>query len=108
MEKKRNEGAKGFLIIECICGKRKAFCCKKPLWKYECTCGQRNELNDLVPVYMRCECGKYFHYMTNIDALQFTVNCPHCGTPVELELGSSGKAYVTMGKDYPAQRRKRK
>lgn len=102
-------GAKGFLILECCaCGKQKAFCSKKPIQRFECTCGQRTKLDDPVPVYMRCECGKSFRYMTNIDRLRFTANCPHCGSPVELELGNSGKAYITMGQGYSVQRRKKR
>lgn len=107
--KETRNGMIGFLIIECCaCGKQKAFCCRKPLYKYECTCGQRTKLVDMVPVYMRCECGKSFHYLTNTERLQFTANCPHCGSPVELELGNSAKAYITMGQGYPVNRRKKK
>ena len=104
----RTDGVKGFLIVECCaCSMEKAFFVKKELTRYECTCGQRTKLRDLVPVYMHCECGRSFRYMTNIDKLQFTVNCVHCETPVEVELGKSGREYVTMGHEYP-QRRKRK
>lgn len=110
MEQKKQtpDGVTGFLIIDCCaCGKIKAFCCKKPLNRYECTCGQRTKLRDLVPVYLRCECGKSFHYKTNTERLQFTANCPHCGSPVELELGASGKAYITMGQTEPKRRKRR-
>lgn len=101
------DGVKGFLIVECCaCGKQKAFFVKKELNRYECTCGQRTKLVDMVPVYMRCECGKSFRYLTNIEHLQFTANCPHCGSPVELELGNSGKAYITMGQTQPKRRKR--
>lgn len=108
-KKESRNGIIGFLIVECCaCGKQKAFCCKKPIYRYECTCGQISKLDNLVPVFMRCECGRKFRYMTNIDKRQFTGRCPQCESPVELELDKYGKAYVTMGQAQPVKRRKRR
>ena len=111
MEQKNKapEGVIGFLLVECCaCGKQKAFCCRKPLSRYECTCGQRTKLNNMAPVHMRCECGKYYYYKTNLESLQFTMNCPTCGSPVEIELGASGREYVTMGQGKSGKKRKRR
>lgn len=91
------EGYKGFLYIECEeCRVLKGFCVKQPITHYKCECGHKTELHDLLPVHVKCECNSKFLYHTNIQCDAFTIECLHCGSPVDMELGGKGTAFVTV------------
>ncbi|MCD7821002.1 MAG: hypothetical protein LUG64_02175 [Clostridiales bacterium] len=94
------DGYKGILLVECQhCGKRKGFCAKKRITASWCDCGKYTPLDNLVPVFLNCKCGRTFKYMTNITAQKFEYNCLACGNPVDLVLNKRQTAYVTMGED---------
>lgn len=88
---------KGFLYIECEeCGVVKGFCVKSPIEYHRCECGHETPLRNLRAAHVRCECDKRFTYNTNIQREEFTINCLHCGSTVDMELGAKGKAFVTV------------
>lgn len=88
---------KGFLYIECEeCGAVKGFCVKSPIEYHRCECGHETPLRNLRTAHVRCECDSNFKYNTNIQREEFTINCLHCGSPVDMELGAKGKAFVTV------------
>lgn len=91
------ETYKGFLFIRCEdCGETKGFYAKYPLTYHQCGCGNRTELHDLRPAYVACKCGETFKYMTNLE-YDFTIPCKACGSPVDMEMGAKGTAFVTVG-----------
>ena len=91
---------KGFLYVECEkCGKTKGFCVKHPITSRRCECGHTTELRYLLPAHVRCECESRFTYHTNMRSNVFTIDCLHCGAPVDMELGAKAKAFVTIGRD---------
>lgn len=92
------EGYTGFLLIKCEkCGKVKGFCTKKELKSYRCECGHETCLENLRPLYLRCECGAEYRYKTNLQTSVYTQNCLHCGNPVDIRLNNRKTAYVTIG-----------
>lgn len=94
------ETYKGFLFIRCEdCGETKGFYAKYPLTYHQCGCGHRTELHDLRPAYVACKCGETFKYMTNLE-YDFTIPCKACGSPVDMEMGAKGTAFVTVGQKY--------
>lgn len=101
-EKETEDGAepeeyKGFLYIECEkCGAIKGFCIKNPITHHKCECGHETELRGLRPAHVRCECNSRFTYSTNLRCESFTIDCLHCGSPVDMELGGKGTAFVTI------------
>ncbi len=87
----------GFMYIECEkCGALKGFCVKQPITYHRCECGHKTELHDLRAAHVKCECGSKFKYHTNIQSNAFTISCLHCDSPVDMELGSKGTAFVTV------------
>lgn len=72
-------GYTGFLYVKCEeCGNAKGFCAKKPLQEY------------------RCECGENFKYRTNLTDGTASMNCVHCGSPVDLEFHDKKGVYQTI------------
>lgn len=94
----KREPYKGFLHIKCeACGMVKSFCAKKPTTFHICTCGHKTELRDLRFAHVRCgKCGGEFTYKTNIEE-DFTISCLRCTSPVDMELGAKGTAFVPVG-----------
>lgn len=93
----KTEGYKGFMYVECEqCGVRKGFCVKQHITFHKCECGHKTELHDLRAAHVKCECGRKFTYRTNLQSEEFTMECLHCGSPVDMELGSKGTAFVTV------------
>lgn len=93
----KTDGYKGFMYVECEqCGTVKGFCVKQPITYHKCECGHKTELHNLRPAHVKCECGSRFLYHTNIQSESFTINCLHCSSPVDMELGSKGTAFVTV------------
>ena len=89
---------KGFLLITCeSCGETRGFCSKTPIDSYVCSCGYRTHLESLKPIYMDCDCGRHFKYMTNEEQERLTHTCISCGNEVDFKLNSRKTAYVTIG-----------
>lgn len=98
-EAEEREGYKGFLYVECEkCKRIKGFCVKTPITQHVCICGHATELRDLIPAHVKCECDSRFTYQTNLQTSTFTIECLHCGSPVDMELGAKAKAFVTIGR----------
>lgn len=94
------EGYKGFLYVRCEnCGEVKGYNGRQPQTYFQCKCGHRTELRNLRPAHVYCKCGRSFTYKTNIET-DFTMNCMACGSPVDLELGAKGTAFVTIGQKF--------
>lgn len=86
----------GFLYIKCHkCGKIRGFC-TKGITEYRCGCGHITPLHDLKPLYVNCQCGKNFKYMTNMDSNMFDVNCIECGGPVAVSWNAKKMIYQTI------------
>lgn len=50
----------------------------------------------LVPLRIRCECGKGLKYMTNMTDTAFDINCLDCGAPVAVNWNEKKGEYETM------------
>lgn len=92
------EGYSGFLYIKCEhCGQIHAFCAKHKLTYHKCPdCGNKTDLEDLTPLYMRCECGQKSKYMTNMDEFAFDINCIQCGALVAVKYNNKKGSYETI------------
>lgn len=98
---------KGFLYIKCPkCGEARGFNAKNEISRYYCnSCGASCELPaDLTPLFVNCECGRRFKYMTNITEDLFDIPCLNCGSPVPVQYNPRSNSYETIGR---AQRRKK-
>lgn len=93
-----SERYRGFLYIRCEkCGNARGFCVKQPISRGLCECGHETKLTGLRKMSVTCRCcGKHFDYQTNMDADVFTVNCLHCGAPVDLELHGRTNEYISI------------
>lgn len=90
---------KGFAYIKCpICGKERGFCMKKESDHYHCDgCGSRSVFDkSLVPLFINCECGKRFKYLTNMTDSMFDINCIGCGSPVAVKWNKDKRIYETI------------
>lgn len=93
---------KGFLYVKCPeCGNIKGFCTKEPMEGFHCfECGADMPFTDkLVPLYVNCQCGRGFKYMTNMADNMFDVNCVECGAPVAVQYNARKKLYETIRED---------
>lgn len=91
------DGYKGFLYIKCEgCGSTKGFCLRAPSKEAYCDCGHKTPLKDLKPLYVNCKCGENFKYMTNLTEDTASINCIHCGSPVDLEYHEKNGVYQTI------------
>jgi hypothetical protein len=96
-EEREPEEYRGFLLIKCKhCGKLKGFCAKNNITEYTCDCGEKTELHDLKPAFLKCKCGGDYKYKTNATDERFEYNCLSCGSPVDMELNSRRNTYVTI------------
>ena len=76
-------GYGGYLYMKCpACGKTRGFCAKTRLNHYRCECGAVTRMERMVPLYMKCECGRQARYLTNMTETEFDVDCYDCGAPV--------------------------
>lgn len=70
---------RGFLYIEC----RK--------------CGGVTPFDEpLKELYVNCECGKRFKYMTNLQSDMFDIRCINCGQPVPVGYNWKKEIYQTI------------
>ena len=90
------EGYKGFLYIKCpVCEREKGFCVKNGITDYECECGHKTHFEDLKPMYVHCDCGKDFKYLTNMDQDTFNYKCINCGDIDKIRPNKRGPASTT-------------
>lgn len=90
-------GYGGFLYIKCPdCGKIKGFCAKARLSNFRCDCGSVTKLENMVPLYMNCECGRNSRYLTNMDEPAFDIVCYDCGNPVAVAWNEHKRQYETI------------
>lgn len=90
---------KGFLYLKCPeCGAIKGFNTDKEIAGYHCfECGSDTPfLEELKPLYMNCECGKKFKYMTNMEESLFDIECINCGSPVSVKWNEKKRIYETI------------
>lgn len=90
---------RGFMYIKCCkCGKEEGFMPRQGREYYRCdSCGSNTEFKKpLVPMYVNCECGSRFKYMTNMEGKRFDINCFDCGAPVAVEWNEKRKQYETI------------
>lgn len=90
---------KGFVYIKCpVCSKERGLCMKKESNHYHCDgCGSRSEFEKpLVPLWVNCECGKRFKYLTNMTDPMFDINCLDCGAPVAVKWNEDKLVYETI------------
>ena len=90
---------KGFLYIKCpVCGKERGLCMKKESDHYHCDgCGKQSEFEKpLVPLWINCECGRRFKYLTNMTESMFDINCLDCGAPVAVKWNEDKQIYETI------------
>ncbi|WP_312428342.1 hypothetical protein [Lacrimispora sp.] len=90
---------KGFVYIKCpVCGKEKGLCMKKESDHFHCdSCGKRSEFEKpLVPLFLNCECGKRFKYLTNMTESLFDINCLGCGAPVAVKWNGDKQIYESI------------
>lgn len=90
---------KGFLYIRCPeCETEKGQCSKKGMNSIHCdNCGCNEEFTEpLIPMYVNCECGGRFRYMTNKKEEMFDMTCIECGAPVPMRYNGKKNCYETI------------
>ena len=92
------EGYKGFLYLKCPeCGTERGFNIKNPITEFTCReCGAAFAVEDLVPLYVNCECGSSFRYRTNKQEDMFDMTCLNCGQPVAVSWNAKKGIYETI------------
>ena len=100
IEKENTEHTyKGFLYIRCPeCGAEKGQCSKNGMHSIHCdNCGCNEEFTEpLIPMYVNCECGGSYKYMTNKKEEMFDIPCLSCGTPVPIRYNWKKNIYETI------------
>ena len=91
----------GFLMLQCEgCGAVHSFYTKHKLYSCHCNkCKTETPLEELIPVYMQCKCGRNVKYRTNLREPLVMGTCISCGKPVALRLNYRKTAYVTLGRE---------
>lgn len=90
---------KGFLYIHCPeCGAERGLCSKAGQHSIHCDeCGCNDEFEEaLTPMYVKCECGSSFKYMTNKKEEMFDMVCLNCKAPVPVKYNSKKNCYETI------------
>ena len=93
----------GFMYIECpSCGERRGFNAKAEMNNYHCVaCRSTCELPPaLTPLYVVCECGRRFRYLTNIDDMMFDITCLSCGSPVAIMFNNNTGVFESVGQSW--------
>ena len=91
-------GHKGFLYIQCpYCQTERGFCVKETITKNICRgCGSEILLENMAPLYVDCECGSHYRYMTNMGEKIFDISCINCGSSVAVNWNARKKLYETI------------
>ena len=90
---------KGFFYTICPeCGDIRGFCSKKEIEGFHCfKCGADVPFTEeLLPLYVNCECGHHFKYMTNMKEEMFDINCIDCGNPVAVRYNEKRNSFETI------------
>lgn len=90
---------KGFVYLRCPkCGAVKGTCYKEERTSGMChSCGNNIPFtNPFVPLYVKCQCGKSYKYMTNMTEEMFDINCVECGNPVAVQYNDRKNIYETI------------
>lgn len=90
---------KGFMHLICPkCGHVRGFCTKDEVSQSTCrSCGHTWDFNEpLYPLYIDCECGAHYKYLTNCKEYAFDINCLNCGTPVAVKWHVAKRIYETI------------
>ncbi len=98
-ESKDGHEYKGFLYIRCPeCGTERGLCSKAGQHSIHCDeCGCNDEFEEaLTPMYVKCECGSSFKYMTNKKEEMFDMVCLNCKAPVPVKYNSKKNCYETI------------
>lgn len=98
-ESKDGHKYKGFLYIRCPeCGTERGLCSKAGQHSIHCDeCGCNDEFEEaLIPMYVKCECGSSFKYMTNKKEEMFDMACLNCKAPVPVKYNSKKNCYETI------------
>lgn len=75
------KGYSGFFYTRCPwCGDERGFCTKYPITEVTCKkCGRKFRLPKKPrTLSFRCECGKSYRYLTNIEDEMFDIPCMEC------------------------------
>lgn len=90
-------GYGGYLYMKChACGKTRGFCAKTRLNNFRCECGAVTKMGNMVPLYIKCECGRQAKYLTNMTDAAFDIPCYDCGAPVAVEWNEKKQRYETI------------
>lgn len=90
---------KGFLYIRCPeCGAERGLCSKAGQHSIHCDeCGCNEEFAEpLISMYVKCECGSSFKYMTNKKEEMFDMVCLNCKSPVPMKYNGKKNCYETI------------
>lgn len=98
----------GFMYIRCEnCGAARGLCSKTALNRYYCSaCRVSSDMPPgLTPLFVNCECGKKFHYLTNMTDKTFDIPCLSCGSPVPTQYNAKTGMYETIRTFYARKKR---
>lgn len=98
-EEAETYSGKGFLYMKCPeCGAVKGFTSNKELKGYHCfECGADTLFQEqLKKIRLKCECGNYSEYLTNMDESMFDITCINCGNPVAVQWNDKKQIYETI------------
>ena len=89
---------RGFLWVKCpYCGEANGFSTRNDIDCYFCrSCRKESPLKDLKPLYVTCECGKRYKYMTNLTEAMADIPCLNCGAPVPVMRNVKSGVYETI------------
>lgn len=99
LEEQNKYEYKGFLYIHCPeCGTERGLCSKKGQHSIHCgVCGCNDEFKEpLIPMYVKCECGSSFKYMTNKKEDMFDMERINCKSPVPMKYNGKKGCYETI------------
>lgn len=98
-EKETGISYRGFMHLQCSeCKDTKSFMMKREADHYHCdNCGARTVFDEpLIPLYVNCECGGKYRYMTNMHEEIFDIGCLSCGAPVPVRYNEKKRVYETI------------
>lgn len=96
-EEQTRKGYFGFIYAKCeSCGKERGFNAKEPIEAYKCECGHETHLEGMRMMYVNCECGGKYRYLTNVKDEEFDVQCINCGSPVAEYWNEKKQCYMSM------------
>lgn len=92
----------GFLYLKCAsCGEVRGFSAKVGISSYHCqNCKSDTDLSSgLIPMFVSCECGRRFKYLTNFTDPMFDIPCLNCESPVAITYNAKAGVYETIGRE---------